>query len=534
MAIVQRSVQVQSDFANANWTKNKLIDALETAFADAGLHGAAVSGIVTGYNDGTTQYGYYINDPAQAQGGGTHGQIANASNPASTSTTNFGNFTFRNLPASGGSGTGATFDVQYNGNVLYRVYVSNGGSGYINGDVLTISSEDILGAANGSANVTVTVRVDPNSYGGSSVFFQKNSTVTSTRPWAVLKVDNDQTKKYGSTYYFIQVVSDTQINIVGGLFWHPDLTRYVGAYRFETWESTSNYYGGPKSDNTTHYNFSYGGGISIKYATTASYPLYIKTYQAAAPQDSNFALFQFAQPDIPGTDHMNDLYYGTFGFPKYTTSIYDNAYVGHIGTFHFENGTSNTNAEFRQFYNTGINGSSTSSWLPRVAEMGWSENNFGGATYKAILRPSMSYWTWQSAKEQDLSTDARLYRRTPADDYFDEGDSDYVSRKEDGVGVLTSLPYQAAGGYVTEPQIDYQSVIKGIPIAPNFLPSPYTIPEDFVVVELEYRQPSAKFLPGDTITVNAGTEAYTIILGGYNNTDSKVTRGVFLCGRIVG
>jgi len=533
MAIVQRSVQVQSDFANANWTKNKLIDALETAFADAGLHGAAVSGIVTGYNDGTTQYSYYINDPAQAQGGGTHGSIANASDPASTNTTNFGNFTFRNLPASGGSGAGATFDVQYSGNVLYRVYVANGGSGYTNGDVLTISAADILGAANGSANITVTVRVDPNSYGGSSVFFQKNSSVTSTRPWAVLKVDNDPSKKYGSTYYFIQVESDTRINITGGLFWHPNLSRFAGAYRFETWEQANSYYQF-KSDTTTHYNYSYGGGTSITYATTASYPLYIKTYQAAAPQDSNFALFQFAQPDIPGTDHMNDLYYGTFGFPKYTTSVYDNAYVGHIGMIHFENGSSNTNAEFRQYYNTGMNSSATSTWLPRVAEMGWAENNFLTGSYNSALRPQMCMWTWQSAKEQDSYTQARLYRRTPADDYYDEGDSDNVYRKEDGVGVLTTLPYQAAGGYVTEPQISYQSVIKGIPVSPYFLPSPYTIPEDFVVVELEYRQPSAKFLPGDTITVNAGTEAYTIILGGYNNTDSQVTRGVFLCGRIVG
>lgn len=533
MAIVQRSVQVQSDFANANWTKNKLIDALETAFADAGLHGAAVSGIVTGYNDGTTQYSYYINDPAQAQGGGTHGSIANASDPASTNTTNFGNFTFRNLPASGGSGTGATFDVQYSGNVLYRVYVANGGSGYTNGDVLTISAADILGAANGSANITVTVRVDPNSYGGPSVFFQKNSSVTSTRPWAVLKIDNDPSKKYGSTYYFIQVESDTRIGITGGLFWHPNLSRFSGAYRFETWEQPNSYYQF-KSDTTTHYSYNYGGATSITYATTASYPLYIKTYQAAAPQDSNFALFQFAQPDIPGTDHMNDLYYGAFGFPKYTTSVYDNAYVGHIGMFHFENGSSNTNAEFRQYYNTGMNSSSTSTWLPRAAEMGWAENNFLTGSYNSALRPLMSMWTWQSAKEQDSYTQPRLYRRTPADDYYDEGDSDNVYRKEDGVGVLTTLPYQAAGGYVTEPQISYQAVIKGIPIAPYFLPSPYTIPEDFVVVELEYRQPSAKFLPGDTITVNAGTEAYTIILGGYNNTDSKVTRGVFLCGRIVG
>ena len=91
MAIVQRTVQVQSDFANANWTKNKLIDALETVFTDAGLHGAAVTGQVKGWDDGTTQYTYYdASDPAQCSGGGTlPASIDNSNDPSTTNTTDF-------------------------------------------------------------------------------------------------------------------------------------------------------------------------------------------------------------------------------------------------------------------------------------------------------------------------------------------------------------------------------------------------------------------------------------------------------------
>ena len=184
MAIVQRTVQVQSDFANANWTKNKLIDALETVFTDAGLHGAAVTGQIRGWDDGTTQYSYYsASDPGQCTGGGAMpSSLANTNDPGSSNTTDFRNTTFRNLPATGGSGTGATFDVRYNNGTLYRVMPANPGSGYTDGDVLTISANDILGTSNGATDVTVTVKVDTTNYGGTSNFFQKNSVQTSTRP----------------------------------------------------------------------------------------------------------------------------------------------------------------------------------------------------------------------------------------------------------------------------------------------------------------------------------------------------------------
>lgn len=528
MAIVQRTVQVQSDFANANWTKNKLIDALETVFADAGLHGAAVTGQVRGWDDGTTQYTYYdASDPAQCSGGGTTpASLANTNDPASTNTTDFRYKTFRNLPATGGSGTGATFDVRYNNGTLYRVIVSNPGSGYTNGDVLTISGNDILGTANGTADISVTVKVDTTTYGGSASFFQKNSSQTSLYPWAVLKVDNDPTKKYGSTYYFIQVVSDTTIRVVGGFNWSGWNQQFAGAYRMETWESNfeTNWTLGTdrKTDSTTHYSASYT--TDLTYATTASYPLYIKTAQAQAPQDSNFAIFSFAQTDIPSTDHMNDLYYSSFSIPKYTTPIYNNDHVGHVGLVEWINGQS-TQAYFQQNYNCGTNAGVNE--LPRAAEMGWAERLQNLGYYNAGIFEGFCNYYWRATKDSDNTRDARLYYQKVDTYAYDEHNSD-----SDFQGQTTSLPYQAAGGFVVDSSVEYKSVIKGIPINPFLLPSPYTIPDDFVVLEIVYTTPSAKFLPGDTITVS-GSEAYTILVGGYNNQDNDETRGIFLCGRVI-
>ena len=528
MAIVQRTVQVQSDFANANWTKNKLIDALETVFTDAGLHGAAVTGQVKGWDDGTTQYTYYdASDPAQCSGGGTlPASLENSNDPSTTNTTDFRSRTFRNLPCTGGSGSGATFDVHYNGGTLYRVIPCNPGSGYTNGDVLTISAASILGTSNGAADVTVTVKVDTTNYGGTSAFFQKQAVQTSTYPWAVLKVDNDPTKKYGSTYYFIQVVSDTQIQITSGFFWAGWQQQFTGAYRMDTWEATgeTNWTLGDlrKTDQNTYYGSNYSRH-RITYATTASYPLYIKTAQAQAPQDSNFAIFSFAQTDIPSTDHMNDLYYGSFTIPKYTTSVYNNDHVGHCGVIDWINGTSNT-ATFSQRYNVCTN--SSNSAMPRAAETGWAERIASAGYYNPSLYDGFCNFTWRAHKDNDTGSNARLYYVETAKYAYDEfnSDSEYTN--------VTSLPYQAAGGYVFDASVEYKSVIKGIPINPYLLPSPYTIPDDFVVLEIVYNTPSAKFLPGDTITVS-GSEAYTILVGGYNNTDADETRGVFLCGRTI-
>ena len=133
---------------------------------------AGLSGLVKGYFDSgtSTQYTHY--GPGRgASGGGTHGGLTNDSSGFG-SQTDYANFEFRNIPASGGTGSGATFDVSYTNGTLEFCHVNNPGSGYTNGDTLTISASNLLGTSNGSANITITANVDSTTYGSSSTFFK--------------------------------------------------------------------------------------------------------------------------------------------------------------------------------------------------------------------------------------------------------------------------------------------------------------------------------------------------------------------------
>ena len=81
--------------------------------------------------------------------------------------------------ATSGIGTGATFDVYRSGGsgTVSAVYVNRPGKGYVNGEILELSGEDIGGVSNGAVGVGVTVICDPSvTYGATDEFFAKNFT----------------------------------------------------------------------------------------------------------------------------------------------------------------------------------------------------------------------------------------------------------------------------------------------------------------------------------------------------------------------
>ena len=57
---------------------------------------------------------------------------------------------------------------------------------------------------------------------------------------------------------------------------------------------------------------------------------------------------------------------------------------------------------------------------------------------------------------------------------------------------------------------NYNAVVKGIPLGANFIPVPYYMPDDFVLIQEEVSPPATVFRTGDTVTVASG-EVYTII-----------------------
>ena len=57
----------------------------------------------------------------------------------------------------------------------------------------------------GGNDMTVTALVDETTYGSTSTFYDKDVTNGSNNPWGVLRMEMDNTKVYGDTYWGFQV-----------------------------------------------------------------------------------------------------------------------------------------------------------------------------------------------------------------------------------------------------------------------------------------------------------------------------------------
>jgi hypothetical protein len=120
----------------AGWTNSQVITQLEEGLAFAGLHGGALTGLAAGPG--------YISDPANF--GGTVGTVTD---------------TYRDIEptATSGAGTGATFNVTRTSGKVNFIRVNRPGSGYVDGDTVTISGDSIGGAANGATQITFPIFV---------------------------------------------------------------------------------------------------------------------------------------------------------------------------------------------------------------------------------------------------------------------------------------------------------------------------------------------------------------------------------------
>ena len=79
-------------------------------------------------------------------------------------------------------------------------------------------------------------------------------------------------------------------------------------------------------------------------------------------------------------------------------------------------------------------------------------------------------------------------------------------------------------------ELDYNAVIKGIPVCSKMIPCPYYLPDDFVLIDFRYTTSETNFTQGDTITIS-GSEVYEIIHASYNQYIE--TAGIALCARRV-
>lgn len=460
---------------NAGWARTDVILQLEEAFTWLGWQGDTISGIVTGFT---------------WSGGGTGNAMQFQSYedvfPATTS----------------GIGTGASFLVtRTTGGALSQIFVNRPGVGYTNGEYVTLDAEDIGGSANGATGIGITVQVaggeSPVGFGSTTTFFDKDVTAGSTNPWGVLKLEIDPNKNYGTTYRGFQVNSDTSLSIRSGSEFHPaDTTntsnggnsrpnRFAGSSGLDLDQSESMFDFGYRNNTSIPRN-----QTNFTFASSNSYQLDLNVFRSSI--DPNFAVISFKQPTLSST-YITQNTFQTFIVHNFTNSLYDLDYL-FLGGTTLITPQSQSNPGF--LFQTRTSG--TSDDAIRTAEFGHcndNSSNFKDSYYYSSIFP-ISF----------TSSSNTIYHRSAAN-----------STK----GVYSSS---------LSSEVYFNPVIKGLPLNPFLIPSPYYIPDDFVLIDFQINTPSVNVQQGDTITIS-GSEVYTIITASYNQTTT--TRGMAFCARTV-
>ena len=459
------------------WAATDVILQLEQAFTWLGFNGSTQTGIVTGisdYSGGGTVSGSY-----------EYGDVF----PVTTS----------------GIGTGASFHVTRDSTIT-TIYVNRPGVGYTNGEYVTLSANDIGGSGNGAVAIGITVCVDggasPVGYGTTTTFYDKDVTAGSSNPWGVLRHQIQSNKKFGSTYRAFQVSGNSLYFSIGSSF-HPSNTtntsnkgnyfanRYAGNIGFDMLNSmfssgfSANSVNG---DNAPAY---------ITYSSSSSYQLDLNIFRSSI--DPKFAVLSFRHPTLSSTTLSGNTY-ATFFVHNYTSSLWDlnELFLGGFTSIEPEAvNTSNPSINFRTYVAKSANSYTT--LITRSAEYGFLNSSSNG--YKSARYESNAY------RNNGYSSNFASYYRKNTD---------------------------TTGGYNNTETLssttNFNAVIKGLPINPYFIPCPYYIPDDFVLIDFDYASPSANIQQGDTITIS-GSEVYTVISGSYNQTTR--TRGILFCARTV-
>lgn len=465
------------------FSRADVLTQLEVIFADLGYHAPGISGLITSLQS-------YIN-------GGSGAAIANQTyyNASSTAAT--------------GSGTGATFNVNRDsGGTVTRVLINCPGQGYVTGDTVTIPASEIGGAANGATNLTVTINASTTTYGSASTYFAKD--LTRNDPWAVMRMENDETKAYGFTYRGFYINTANQLSFTVGSSFQPrtgNNTSNLG------WGYENSYRGGYQLDVFTDPSISnnlspyspggYYQAPNFSLWSSNSFSLDIIVHRSNL--DPNCAVISFYQPDLSSSNLLQNTFL-VFSLNKYNTSIWDLDYVflGGLNVFAGQTGSSNAYyvGMINKYYAAAI-GNSQYYPVRRMAEYGFtrtgnSNPNFADSYYQNVL----------SDDANSVDYLQKIYSR----------DSDYDKGQGSG-----------PSAYVN-PSADYRAIIKGIPISSKIAPCPYYFPDEFAFVDFVIDTPSQNIQPGDTVTVSP-SEVYTVITGGYTTDTTTNTRGVLFVVR---
>jgi len=496
-------------------------------------NGSTMTGTITIEPDGNS-HGYLF-DKAGSTYNGWYSNYQHAS---------FWDYT---VPASGGR-SAATF----------RVYRSTSGHvsgidilnptatfGWSDNEVFTIPgtatggsspTHDIVFGTLATTGNTTTPSIRTTTMGAGTSFYQKNL----ANGWGVLKLVNDESKTYGTTYYGFNLCSDfpNHLYITSGPSW-GFANRRDNSYITNRGPSSSNgrvftstgaflgAYGVDYSDQTNLYAIGNdpGSWTAVQICSTSTptaYPLAIRVFRAQAPQDTNFAIIQFTQTinNVVNT-------YGTFFIHKgtgYGNNVWDLNFV-YQGGLTTISSSGNSTSEDITFFTTGQTGrhyasntateqeNYSSNTKTREAFYGY-ERGLGGNNYNRS-----SYTTFGNNIYTDNYGEVVTYFRSAADD------------NKDG---WAARP----GVYNLSTSANYYKPIKGLPISAYYTPVPYYLPDDYVMINFAVTPAASIFTSGDRIIVTAGVEEYEVLVANYTQnttglSGSTVCKGIAFCARIV-
>ena len=496
---------------NAGWARTDTIDQLEKAWTAISWNGAAESGIVT-----------YIS-ATNVGGGGTVGTSATAFYDVRANITS-------------GVGTGASFDLYRSNGAIYAKYVNRTGTGYTTGEVVTIKADQIGGASNGATDLIMTLKIDAGigTYGGTNKLFAKDNPTSANngKPWGCAKLVVDEAKEYGNTYRTFQMHNDTQMEMCVGSGFMPYKSpsnslrdnesgygpRFEGSFLLDApYQPPGNGIARFRSDMNSHGDSYYGcWGLSNNaretIASSRSYQLDLNVFRSGL--DPKFIVWSYRQPTLSSTK-LRDNTFLTYILHNYTGDLWDldDQFLGGVTTIVPTTDDTRPILEFRTFPCGTVRKLSNYYPSKRSAEAGymsWNEGENGTMPYSSYM--STSYKSTNCQATYSGNHYAGIYVRNNTQD------DPYVNRSDGGWNLSDNLPDST----------NYNAVVKGIPLQAAFIPTPYYMPDDFVLIDFHHNAPSANIQQYDTVTIS-GSEVYTVIQGSYDQTGS--TDGILFCAR---
>ena len=494
---------------NAGWARTDTIDQLEKAWTAISWNGAAESGIVT-YISGTN-----------VGGGGTVGTAGTAYYDVRANITS-------------GVGTGASFDFYRSNGAIYARYVNRTGTGYTTGEQVTIKADQIGGASNGATDVIMTLKIDSGigTYGGTNKFLAKDNPTTANngKPWGCAKLVVDEAKEYGNTYRTFQMWNDTQMEMCVGSGFMPYKSpdnvsrdnetgygpRFEGSFLFD-WPNQ------PTANNITFRSENNSQGDSYygcwgpsnngreTIASSRSYQLDLNVFRSGL--DPKFVVWSYRQPTLSSTK-LRDNTFLTYILHNYTGDLWDldDQFLGGVTTINPSTDDTRPHLDFRTYPCGTIRKLSNYYPSKRSAEAGymsWSAGEYASMSSSGYMNTVYKSTNCQTNYSNGY---AGIYVRNNTQD------DPYVNSSDGGWNLSDNLPDST----------NYNAVVKGIPLQAAFIPTPYYMPDDFVLIDFHHDAPSANIQQYDTVTIS-GSEVYTVIQGSYNQTGS--TDGILFCAR---